>query len=206
MSARPRIFLDTSALQFASERILRGYRVPKIVRWGSIDVTIMMARWYEEYPNHRLARRQWRLILEISCLRSLAWMARRGRVELLCTDEVAIELQGLPKIDDPRGLFYGAPITWVKAPAYTVGSGLFGPWLTEGGTRRRLNARERQLQFFGRVKRQRFLELQKATGAYQGAGKAARSQSVVGRLSRVVGRVGRGRLLPHPRHEGCSAI
>jgi hypothetical protein len=124
MSPLPRIFLETSALKFASERILRGYRVPKVVRWGDTDVKIPMARWYEEYPNLRLGWRHWRQVLEISCLPSLAWMAGRGRIELLCTDEVALELRGLPKIDDPRGLFYGAPITWVNAPAYTTGSGL----------------------------------------------------------------------------------
>lgn len=174
----PRIFLETSALKFASERILRRYRVPKVVRWGNTDVTIPMARWYEEYPNQRLGRRQWRQILEISCLPSLAWMARRGRVELLCTTDVTIELRGLPKTDDPRGLFYGAPITWVKAPAYTVGTGLLDRLLTAGGTRRHMTAQERQLEFFGRIKRQRFLELQKATGAYQGAGKPPNSNQL----------------------------
>jgi hypothetical protein len=171
MSSHPRIFLETSALKFASERILCGYRVSKVIRWGNADVTIPMARWYEDYPNHRLGWRQWRQILEISCLPSLAWMARQGRVELLSTNEVVLELRGLPKTGDPRGLFYGAPITWVKSPAYTVGTGLFDPRVTEGGTRRPLNARERELEFFARMKRRRFLDLQKATGAYQGTGK-----------------------------------
>jgi len=170
MSRPPRIFLETNALKFASERILRGYRIPKVVRWGSAAIMIPMVRWYEEYPNLRLDRRQWRLILEISCLPSIAWMARKGRVELLCTDEVVTELRGLPKTDDPRGLFYGAPITWVKAPAYTTGSGLLER-LLQPRPQRHPNARERQLEFMGRVQRQRFLELQKATGAYQGPGK-----------------------------------
>src|SRR6476469_8574122 len=124
MSRPPRVFLETNALKFASERILRAYRVPKVVWWGSAAVTIPMVRWYEEYPRPRLSRSQWPLIREISCLPSIAWMARQGHVELLCTEEVKIELRGLPKTHDPRGLFYGAPITWVKAPAYTTGSGL----------------------------------------------------------------------------------
>jgi hypothetical protein len=171
MSRPPRIFLETSALKFASERILRAYRIPKVVRWGSAAVTIPMVRWYEDYPNHRLDRRQWRLIVEIGCLPSLAWMARQGRVELLCTEEVVTELRGLPKTDDPRGLFYGAPITRVKPPAYTTGSGQLGQ-LFQPRTRSRPTARERQLEFMGRIQRQRFLELQMATGAYQGAGKA----------------------------------
>lgn len=170
MSPPPRIFLETNALKLASERILRAYRVPKVVQWGSAAVTIPMVRWYEEYPNHRLGRRQWRLILEISCLPSIAWMARQGRVELLCTEEVVTELRGLPKTDDPRGLFYGAPITRVKAPAYATGSGLLER-LVYPRAQRRPNARERQLEFMGGIQRQRFLELQKATGAYQGPGK-----------------------------------
>jgi hypothetical protein len=170
MSRPPRIFLETNALKFASERILRAYRIRKVVRWGSAAVTIPMVRWYEEYPNHRLDRRQWRLILEISCLPSIAWMARQGRVELLCTEEVVIELRGLPKTDDPRGLFYGAPITWVKAPAYTTGNGLLER-LVQPRAQHRRNARERQLEFLGSIQRQRFLDLQKATGAYQGPGR-----------------------------------
>jgi hypothetical protein len=176
MSRPPRIFLETNALKFASERILRAYRVPKVVRWGTAAVTIPMVRWYEEYPNHRLGRRQWRLILEISCLPSIAWMARRGRVELLCTDEVRTELQGLPKTDDPRGLFYGAPITWVKAPAYTTGSGLLEQLVRPRAQPR--NARERQVEFMENIQRQRFLELQKATGAYQGQGKPPHSNQL----------------------------
>jgi len=151
MSRPPRIFLETNALKFASERILRAYRVPKVVRWGSAAVTIPMVRWYEEYPRPRLSRSQWPLIREISCLPSIAWMARQGHVELLCTEEVKIELRGLPKTHDPRGLFYGAPITWVKAPAYTTGSGLLERLVWPRG-HPLPNARQRQLEFMREVR------------------------------------------------------
>jgi hypothetical protein len=170
MSRPPRIFLETNALKFASERVLRAYRVPKVVRWGSATVTIPMVRWYEKYRRPRLERSQWRLIREISCLPSIAWMAGQGRVELLCTEEVRTELRGLPDTDDPRGLFYGAPITSVKVPAYTSGSGLLERLVLPRGDRRP-SGRERQLEFMREVRHQRFLELQRATGAYQGPGR-----------------------------------
>jgi hypothetical protein len=118
MSTPPRVFLETSALKYASERVLRAYRIAKLIRWGRADVAIPMLRCYAEYPNEALGwtrRHQW---LQAMALPILAWLAREGRVDLLCTEAVRIELSGLPRTDNPRGLFYGA---CSRRPASTPG-------------------------------------------------------------------------------------
>jgi hypothetical protein len=165
MPKTPKIFLETNALKFASERVLRWYSKPGMVRWGDSHLAVRLVRCYEEYPNEqRGLRDHWRLRLDALMLRHIAWLALEHRVELLSTREVETELHTLPKTDDPRGLFYGAPITWVRAPAWQQSA----EWLLDPTGRRRRTPFQRLLEFLPEIQRQRFLELQKAAGAYQG--------------------------------------
>jgi hypothetical protein len=172
----PKVFLETTPLKFASERVIRSYRIQRKVRWGHTELVVPLQRWYEEFPiEERLGwRRHWRQRLEIQCLPIVAWLAKEGRLTLLSTRAVELELSGLPRIDDLTGLFYGAPITWVQAPVRreSAFTWLFGPFKEEDGKRRPLNARERQIHFLSSVRLPRFLELQKVTGAYRPVGQA----------------------------------
>jgi len=163
------IFLDTSALKYAADRLIRGYRVPKTVAWGDAAVTIPMGRWYEVYPNDKL---HWRQRWETTLLPFVAWLAVNGRVRLLYNTEVKVEFWGLPRTDDPRGQFYGAPIERVKAPityGRIIAGGFPGMQVKDGETLRYPTMSEHQLNFLAGLQHQRFLQLQKATGAYQGA-------------------------------------
>ncbi len=169
MPAKPRIFLDTSALKFAAERLIRGYSVRRTLRWGDAEITASLVRWREVYQNEKLRWRQW---WETTCLPFVAWLASHDRIELLCHTEVRVEFWGLPKTDDPRGLFYAAPITWVEAPivySRIIVGGIPGLYIRDGDGLRYPNAREHQFNFLSKLQHERFLQLQKATGAYQGA-------------------------------------
>jgi len=73
----------------------------------------MLMRWAQEYPNERLHRSFRR---QLSLLPLIAHLARRDRIRLLSHPEVRWEFAGLPPSEDPRGIFYGAPITMVKYP------------------------------------------------------------------------------------------
>lgn len=159
----PKVFLDTNALKYAAARLIRASRYPKIFKWGDTEATIPVTRWYEDYPNEKLP---WRQRLETVVLPFFAWLAANDRLHLLGNTEVNIEFWRLPKTDDPRGLFYGAPIDWVETPI-TYNRIIAGGFQT---------AREHQLTFLAGLRHERFLQLQKATGAYQGAQKKNANQ------------------------------
>lgn len=156
MTTVPHVFLDTSVLKFAVDR--RLVLVPEKTDLTYTDgKPVYVHKPDYEFPNRALLDQGNKThFRETLLLSPIADLATRGAIKLLCHNEVEWEFFGLPKTNDPRGRFYGAPIERVPGPV------LYGRILVDG------SGIDHQFEFLKSFKQKRFLELQKATGAYQG--------------------------------------
>src|SRR6202035_657880 len=89
-----------------------------------------------------------------------------GRVEFLINIETQMEIWGLPNLDSETGRFYGAARRVVEAPA-DYNRIMFGG---------NASYKEEQFNFLRSLQHDRFLELQRVTGAYQGEVEINRNQ------------------------------
>jgi hypothetical protein len=154
----PVVFLDTSVLKHSADRLIRG-RSRKVTRyWGETPVTMDVTQFVEVYPN---ARVRGPLIEEFRFLPLIADLAKTARVRLVTHAEVRAEFWRLPKTDDPRGQFYGAPIEWGPDPL-TYGRIMAG-WSA-------IHKTDPQLDFVKGITHPRFQELRLATGANPDSG------------------------------------
>jgi hypothetical protein len=95
---------------------------------------------------------------EAASVEEVADHVKAGRLLAVSHFETIFEAWGLPKMDSAQGKFYGASVGEVEAPV-KCDRLLFSAGLDSG---------EMQHSFLSRIRHRRFLELQKATGAYQG--------------------------------------
>lgn len=153
----PTVFLDTSALKFGAERVIRGRVRPVTRRWGDKTVTIGVTQFLEHFPNS-YARPELRR--ELGFLPLMAHLAKIGRIRLVTHIEVLEEFWGLPKTDDPRGVFYGAPIERVDGPFEYSRIMYGGP-----------GSQDHQLDFLRHVSHPRYKQLQVAVGVNEQSGK-----------------------------------
>src|ERR1700722_4104255 len=109
----PLIFLDTSVLKHSADRLIRGRRRKVTRQWGGTSVSMDVTQFVEVYPH---AGVQGPLAAELRSLPLVADLAKTGRLRLVTHAEVTFELWRLPKTDDPRGKFYGAPIAMGPDP------------------------------------------------------------------------------------------
>jgi hypothetical protein len=77
-----------------------------------------------------------------------------------------MEVWGLPSLDSETGDFYGAKVSSVDAPVQ------YGRIMFEANS----DYKEEQFRFLSSIKHDRFRELQRITGAYQGERKLNRNQ------------------------------
>jgi hypothetical protein len=151
------VFLDTTVMKLAADRVVRGFKRPKKLQWGSqaVTVDVVQFRYVPKVP--RMGTAQFR---DAALLPFIARLAKRGRLELLWHLEGAVEFWRLPDTDSPRGHFFGAPLSWVMPPL------IRGRVIADG----RQSMRAHQLEFLRSCKQERFLELQKAVGANEKSG------------------------------------
>ena len=150
----PLIFLDTSVLKHSADRLIRG-RNHKVTRmWGDKPVTLNVTQFVEVYPNARVHRT---LADELRYLPFVADLAMTGRVRLTTHQEVMFEFWGLPKTDDPRGRFYGAPIELGPDP-FPYGR-LIAGWSA-------IAKNDPQFDFVKGITHPRFQQLQQAVGTH----------------------------------------
>lgn len=115
-------------------------------------------------PNERISNTD--LKAEAGLIQKVAEMAKSGRLMLMIHFETQLETWGLPHMDSEDGSLYGAPLVDADAPIH------YGRTSAGGGK----SAYDHQLEFLQSLRVPRFLELQRATGAYQGPGKLNRNQ------------------------------
>lgn len=155
---RARVFLDTTVLKLAADRVIRGFTRQKTVMWGEDRATIPLVQfrtvWLPAKPGAQAE--------DAALLPILAHLAIQNRIELLWHLDGALEFAGLPKTDSPQGRLFGAPITWAKDP---------GPWgRTIAGAGKSM--KEHQLDFLRSHRDPRFLALQVAVGVKAGSNHA----------------------------------
>jgi hypothetical protein len=152
--SRPKVFLDTSVLKLAVARLIRARKRRKTIRWGNRATAVDLTQTVEVFPIEKLSGpiKRDALLLQI-----IARLAERGRIELSSSTEVQWEFFRLPRIDDPRGRFCGAPIIWHPTPK------TWGRVIFDG----RRPAREHQINYLKGLGDTRFVELQIAVGARQ---------------------------------------
>jgi hypothetical protein len=157
-----KVFIDTNIIKFSATKQMRIIPVNKPTR-----------NWYEKItgyqlntlgyvnPNDRLSNGS-EIKIEAELLSTVAELAKSNRIELFEDREMMIESMGLPNTDSSSGRFYNAPIK-IAAPPLKYGRVIIGP--SYMGT-----AEELALNFLKGVTAERFKNLQKVTGAYQGNG------------------------------------
>jgi len=161
----PKVYIDANVLKFSATELLRSVPKNKKIRnwYGKVTGILVSSPEYVN-PNQRI--RSKRLREEVDLLPRIAELAKNQRIRVLMNHETELETWGLPNMDSRTGRFYGASIEYVEGPVKCerVIAG-FGR-----------SAAEWQFGFMGGIDDKRFLELQKATGAYQGKNALNRNQ------------------------------
>ncbi|MDP3013228.1 MAG: hypothetical protein Q8M92_03235 [Candidatus Subteraquimicrobiales bacterium] len=160
----PKIYIDTTVLKFSATRLPRLRPRKQVINWGGKEFETTVHDYIRVNPNDSIGNNK--LKSEVELLPTLAEAGKRGEVQYVLQMETLFESWGIPKMDSETGTFYDAPYEHAEAPIkysrVLIGFGL--------------DARNMQFNFLSSIKKKRFLELQKMTGAYQGAEKLRRNQ------------------------------
>ncbi len=160
----PKVYIDTTVLKFSATQLPRLCPRKQKINWGGQVFDVTVHESVRVNPNDTIDNPD--LKSETELLPSLADAGKTGSVKYVVQAETLFESWGIPKMDSETGKFYGAPYELVDAPIK------YGRVLNASG----FDAREMQFRFLSSIKNQRFLELQKIVGAYQGPGKFCRNQ------------------------------
>jgi hypothetical protein len=127
-----------------------------LVDWGETKQAVTAYDLVTVNPNEGITNNP-ELKREAELLPHVAALVGSG-VEFLINIETQMEIWGLPNLDSETGRFYGADRRVVEAPvAYNR--------IMFGGN---AGYKEEQFNFLRSLQHDRFLELQRVTGAYQG--------------------------------------
>lgn len=159
-----KVYIDTTVLKFSATRLPRLRPRKQTIKWGDLSLEETVHDIVRVNPNDPIDNAE--LKAEAELLPTLAEAGKHGEVKYVIQMETLLESWGVHKMDSETGKFYGAPIESVEAPI-KYGRVVFGS---------NFNARDMQFSFLSSIKKDRFLELQKMTGAYQGPGKLNRNQ------------------------------
>lgn len=159
-----KVFLDTNVLKFAATELPRLRPRKQSLDWGGKTIEVLVHDFVEVNPNELIENPA--LKAEAELLPRLAEFGKLGELDYVMNSETMEESWGLRNMDSKNGRFYGAPIEVVKAPFE------YERIMAGGGVK----PKERQFRFLASVRHERFLELQKMTGAYQGEQKLNRNQ------------------------------
>lgn len=166
MTAAPsstiRVYLDTSALKLSIQAIVGLTPVDEGVNWGGREITITVHKTAVTHPIEGINNTE--LKREADLLPKIAELAHEGTIELIVQNETLVELWGLPRTAGK--LFFGAPLKKVQAP-FEYSRVVFAAFE---------DSEKLQYDFLAGIKDSRFIELQKACGAYQGTIAPPRNQ------------------------------
>ena len=150
------VFLDTNIFKFSATVLRRYVGRTETLQWGPLEISDVVYQEQLLNPNEGIQNIE--LKAEAELLPSVAAMGIGGRARFVISAEARYEQWGLPNLDSETGMFYGAAVADVGAPVEY--SRVLGGLGFDGGAE--------QLRFLSALSSLRFLELQKATGAYQG--------------------------------------
>lgn len=159
-----KVYIDTNVLKFSATQLPRYRPRTQKINWGGREYETTVNDPVYVNPNDSIANPD--LKAEVELLPALAEAGKAGLVKYVIQIETLFESWGLRKMKSEAGTFYDAPYEHVEAPVkysrVLAGTGF--------------NPKEMQFEFLSSIRDERFLELQKLTGAYQGAAKLNRNQ------------------------------
>jgi hypothetical protein len=161
---KPKVYIDTSVFKFSATKLKRLVPRRQTINWGGVLHKIDVHDLVYINPNDRIKDQN--LKEEAQLLPQLAEMSKQGKMEFFVQVETIFESWGLPDMDSETGKFYGAPYTMVEAPVN------YSRVLVGFNS----HPKKDQFNFLAGIRHERFLELQKVTGAYQGKGELNRNQ------------------------------
>jgi hypothetical protein len=153
---QPKIFLDACVLKASVDTISLFRKEKRRFNWAGREVEVDAHRpvYFNQNAAH-LGKNDTRFIDTID-LRWIAAWARDDKVRLVTHYETWFEFLSLPRTLGDGPVFWGAPIDHLHGVAPVERA------ITSGENR------ERRHRFFCRIEDRRFLEIQKAVGAFQG--------------------------------------
>lgn len=160
----PKVYLDANIYKFSATKLRRIRHELRTYNNNGNRYEEMNYSFVEINPNDAI--RDENLKNEAELLPYLAELGKMGRVKYMINLETYIETWGLPNMDSSTGKFFGAPVAFVKPPIKyeRIIAGFFK------------DPKKEQFDFLANIRSERFLELQKITGAYQGKKKLNRNQ------------------------------
>jgi hypothetical protein len=121
--------------------------------WGGREQIVTVHDSVVLNPNDKIENAS--LKAEAALLEQVATLGKKGLVSFLINIETQMEVWGLPNLDSESGQFYGVPLERVEAPV-RYGRIMF--------------------DFLRLLRDDRFDNLQRITGAYQGSARVNRNQ------------------------------
>jgi hypothetical protein len=150
------VFLDTNVFKFSATSLRRYVGRKETLQWGPLEIESVLHSEQLVNPNEGIQNE--RLKKEATLLPAVAATGIGGQLRFVISAEARYEQWGLPNLDSETGMFYGASVSTVDAPIeygrVMGGLGIDGP--------------VEQTRFLTSLSNPRFVELQKATGAFQG--------------------------------------
>ncbi|MHB1796225.1 MAG: hypothetical protein ACYCPO_14780 [Acidobacteriaceae bacterium] len=161
---KAKVYLDTNIFKFSATHLPRLRPREMIVDWGGTMQSVTVCDSVTVNPNDRINNSELRREAEL--LPQVAALATSGLADFLINTETRMEVWGLPDLDSSTGSFYGAHFTVVDAPVQYSR-------IMFGGN---ADYKEEQFDFLRSLRHERFGELQRITGAYQGETRINRNQ------------------------------
>jgi len=164
----PKVYLDTNIFKFSATELRRFVpKETKALKWGGITIDSPVYNFKFVNPNDNIRNNEV-LKREASLLQNVAEAAKSNIIDLVIQHETLFESWGLPNMDSQSGKLYGAPYQIVDGP-------IKYDRIIEGFN---VDPLKDQFDFLSCIKHKRFIDIQKATGAYQGEHKTNRNQLI----------------------------
>jgi hypothetical protein len=162
---KAKVYLDSNIYKFSATQLPRAVPREVKINWPGQDKPVTVYDPVTVNPNEQIKNNR-ELKAEAKLLPQVAALAGAGLVIFQISVETQVEISGLPNLDSKTGYFYGADREIVAPPAkYSR--------ILYGGLE---NWEEGQYNFLKSLQHERFLQLQRITGAYQGKRKVNRNQ------------------------------
>jgi hypothetical protein len=152
-----KIFLDTNVIKASLDNVLRMFPTKRTLCLGKTSITFDQYKLKAINPNDTIDNEK--LKSEVQILSRIAAYWKTGTLEFITGMEVIFELWGLRKSREIPLKFHGVPISIVDAPI------MYQRAVLEPN---KTSPTQIQVDFLKSLKDERFLQLQKACGAYQG--------------------------------------
>lgn len=157
MRTSPSVFLETTVLKASVDTRLVLLPEPQKVQWGDREFVVNVHQPVFVNQNVKfLDQGKHERYEDTVSLRFIAALAKERKITLMSHEEVFLELMGLPRVIGEGPRFYGAPIQRIEGPVR------YERIVADG------SGRDHQFEFLAGLKHPRFLDLQRACGAFQG--------------------------------------